>query len=176
MAADGAVTRAVPALSVTTDVIRSRNCLARRFSDIAMVDFQIKTAADIGDLTIDLIDPQGMRIIGQPLLVPAVNRGGEIPYGGDITWDARAEVLRDQKLVEWLSREPARFAAPVAGSSYLVVLHLEFTDRRASYEGVRVNYRLEGRGGATTTGPQLTSTAEADVDYRIVPRLSDCGA
>ena len=173
VSADGTVTTSAPALEITTDTESARDCFAERFSDIGILDFQVRTAADIHSVRFRLLDPQGVRLVGRPILVPALNRGGSIPYGGSVTWEDRSRVLSEQRFIDWSSREGSRFFEPVAGGSYLVVAHIEFTEERASYAGMGVDYRLSGTG-IDPVGPRLTSEARSDITVRVPPDGQRC--
>ncbi|QWC85142.1 hypothetical protein KLP28_16740 [Nocardioidaceae bacterium] len=174
LAEDGSVSLTVPALDVTGGSERDRSCFVERDSDLGVMDFYLDAAVDIESLRMELIDPRGVRLVGRPVLVPAVNRGGSIPYGGTVDWDDRAEVLGEQKFIEWSARQSTRFASISGGDSYLVLMRLRPTADRVSFDGLRVDYEVMTPDDTERVGPQFTAEVPTDTRWRIVERFGAC--
>lgn len=133
--------------------------------DLAWFDVTWKANTDLDSFSFELIDPVGVKQVGDGMIVPPVNFGGRIDFGGASSWDKRAEVL-DDKFLFWSQRAPVWEWVPIEGQSGLLVLHLRLDEAvleqpgGGGFDGVVATYRTEDG----TTG---TVRAEAPNAYQL---------
>lgn len=136
--------------------------------DLAWFDVTWKANTDLDEFSFELIDPVGVKQVGGGLIVPPINFGGRIDFGGASSWDQRAKVL-DDKVLFWSQRDAVWSWVPIEGQSGLLVLHLRLDDKvleqpgGGGFDGVEATYR-------TADGETGTVRAEVRNAYRIGKR------
>ncbi|MCR6030457.1 hypothetical protein GGQ22_03265 [Nocardioides sp. zg-579] len=139
-----------PLLALTSSSIRGESCTVGPPRDLAWFDVQWEALADLDGFAFELVDPVGVRQVGEGIVVPPVNYGGRIDYSGATTWSGRADIGRSGE-VSWVERDPVSSWVPVEGQTGLVVLHLRFDGTPASISGVRATWAAaDGEQGETT--------------------------
>ena len=149
-AATGEVTTVQPALRVETGNRRSRACYEGASRDLASLDYSWHAATDVHVTRVELIDPEGVRLLGTPVTVPPVNYGGRLDLGGELTWKGHERLLAGNRLLSWPLRERLDTADLSAGQSGLFVLHVRRSPGRGVSHGLRVTYTVPHGGGEKT--------------------------
>lgn len=156
-------------LVLNIDAGAGRTCFTPQTPrDMAWFDVTWKANEDLESFSFKLIDPVGVKLAGGGVIVPPVNFGGRIDFGGTASWESRATVL-DSRMVSWTQRSPIWSWTPIEGQTGLLVLHLRLDDAildqpgGGGFDGVTARYR-------TDDGETGTVTADARNAYQYRKR------
>lgn len=167
---DRTVTVKEPAFTVETSAQRQATCYDAGSADIASIDYSWKAATDVTVTDVELVDARGVRLVGAAQTVPPVNRGGEIPLGGEFTW-GKPHPTAGSRFVFWGERERVDFHTFSAGETGLFVLHLRYSPGRGSSAGLRVSYTVDGED--TAPGP-YTAEVGNELRWQVVTGKEKC--
>jgi len=158
----GAAPAGHPAAGTEDDVLTlaaagaaGTTCFTGPVPDLAWFEVQWKAHADLDSFAFELVDPHGVRSVGPGWIVPPVNYGGRIDYGGSTRWEGWRRAIDDRVLTP-SQLDSARSWVPSADQSGLLVLHLRFDPRvtarsAASFTGVRATWTAaDGSVGEST--------------------------
>lgn len=163
------VTVREPAFGVETSAVRGGACYEASSADLGSIDYSWKAAADVTVESVELIDAEGVRLVGAQT-VPPVNRGGDIPVGGEFAWgEPGADVGR--RFIRWDEREPADQHVYSAGDTGLFVLHLRYAPGQGTSAGLRVRYTVDGE--KTAPGP-YTAEVRNELRWQVVRGKEKC--
>ncbi len=152
---DMAITTTVEPLVLSSSTVNADSCLLDPGDPVDQSWYEVtwKAHADLESFSFELVDPVGVRQVGQAVSVPPVNFGGRIDYSGASTWQDRAEGY-DSVFTDARAAERVDFLSPLEGQTGLVAFHLRFdpdvvaSRQGASVAGVKARYRLQdGTGG-----------------------------
>lgn len=109
-------------VTLTSSVLDSETCVKAGMRDFAWFEVQVSVHEDLEQVSFELPDADGVRVVGQPQLLLPVNFGGRFDTRGLVTWEGRAAAY-DQRQVGSVE-DSVDVWTPIEGQTAMPAFHL----------------------------------------------------